>query len=144
MDDEADGVERVDATLEEVTAQTEAVLRRTPRPGQEVRRLVLRDSRDDQGSQYEVAVLEADGTLRVLGHDQGPRVSAAFGPAITSYEWVYAVPPSRVANLRRAMGGAGDDDVLGLLAASYHQSQGILSTLLRHPEVAAEFSNWHR
>jgi hypothetical protein len=33
-----------------------------------------------------VAVLAAHGTLRITGHDQGPRVSAAFGPAITSYE----------------------------------------------------------
>lgn len=143
MDGEADGVGRIDAVLEEVAAQTGGVLHRAPRPGRAVRRLVLRDTSDDQGSQREVAVLEADGTLRILGHDQGPRVSDFFGPEITSYEWVYVVPPSRVGSLLRVMGGDGDDDVLALLAGCYEHSQGRISTLLRHPEVAAEFSNWH-
>jgi hypothetical protein len=68
---------------------------------------VLGELRDELGSQSEVAVVEDDGTLRVLGSDQGARVSVFFGSGITSYEWVYGVPPGRVPNLAGALGGGG-------------------------------------
>jgi hypothetical protein len=71
-------------------------------------------------------------------------VSTYFGPGTTSYEWVYVVPPSRVANLLRAMGDDGGGDVLALLAGYYERTQGRIGTLLRRPEVAAELDNWHR
>lgn len=67
-----------------------------------MRQVALREYRDGRGTQLEVAVLEADGTLRITGHDQGPRVSAAFGPAITSYEWVYVIPADRHTSLVEA------------------------------------------
>ena len=138
-----DGADPVDAALEEVPAETGATVRRAPQAGREVRRVVLRDLRDELGSQSEVAVVEDDGTLRVLGHDQGVRVSVFFGSGITSYEWMYVVPPERVGNLVEAMGGGGDDDVLDLLAGHYQRTHGRIGDLLRPPEVAAEFSNWH-
>ena len=138
-----DGADPVDAALEEVAAETGTTVRRAPQAGREVRRAVLRDLRDELGSQSEVAVVEDDGTLRVLGHDQGVRVSVFFGSGITSYEWMYVVPPERVGNLVEAMGGGGDDDVLDLLAGHYQRTQGRIGDLLRPPEVAAEFSNWH-
>jgi hypothetical protein len=90
----------------------------------------------------EVAILEDDGTVRVLGHDRGARVSQYFGRGITSYEWVYMVPPERVGNLVEALGGGGDD-VLDLLAAYFERNHGGIGMLLRSLEVAAEFSNWH-
>jgi hypothetical protein len=52
-------------------------------------------------------------------------------------------PARSVGNLLRAMGGGGDDDVLDLLAGYYERTQGRIGDLLRQPEVAAEFSNWH-
>jgi hypothetical protein len=143
MDSEAEGVDRVEAVLGEVAAQGGGTLRREPQVGREVRQVVLRDVRDELGSQSELAVVEDDGTLRVLGHDQGARVSVFFGSGITSYEWAYVVPAGRVPNLVGALGGGGDDDVLDLLAGYYERTGGRVGNLLRRPEVAAEFSNWH-
>jgi hypothetical protein len=91
----------VDGVMEDLAADTRAAVRRHPRPGLAVRQVVLREHRDGGGTQLEVAVLAADGTLRITGHDQGPRVSAAFGPAITSYEWVYVLPADRHASWSR-------------------------------------------
>jgi hypothetical protein len=57
--------------------------------------------------------------------------------------WVYVVPPGRVPSLVGALGGGGGDDVLDLLARYYQRTGGRIGDLLRSPEVAAEFSNWH-
>jgi hypothetical protein len=81
--------DQVDAAMAEIAAGTGALLHRYPRPGPAERQVVLRDYHDDEGSQFEAAVLEVDGALRVSGHDEGPRVSNFFGPGITSHEWVY-------------------------------------------------------
>ena len=142
MDGEADGADRVEAALGEAVAEVGGTVRREPGVGREVRRVVLRDVRDDLGSQSEVAVVEDDGTLRVLGHDQGARVSVFFGPGITSYEWAYVVPAGRVPNLVEALGGGSDDDVLDLLAGHYQRTGGRIGDVLRQPAVAAEFGNW--
>ena len=87
--------------------------------------------------------MEDDGTLRVVGHDTGPGVSDFFGTAITSYEWVYVVPSGRVQALLQALGAEQSDDVLDALAGYYQQHGGRISQLLRSPEIAAEFDNWH-
>jgi hypothetical protein len=136
--------ERVDAAMAEVAAAGGAEVHAYPRPGPAVRQVVLRDRHDDEGSQVEVAVLEADGTLRISGHDEGPRVSAFFGAGITSYDWVYVIPATRVDRLVEALGGDHGGNALALLAAWYGQLDGQLGPVLRHPEVRAEFSNWHR
>jgi hypothetical protein len=70
-------------------------------------------------------------------------VSEFFGTAIISYEWVYLVVAGRVDSLLRLLGGAEGDDVLDALAAYYQQHGGLLNELLRDPEIAAEFDNWH-
>jgi hypothetical protein len=135
---------RVEAELRAIAERTGGTLHAYPRPGQPVRRVLLRDLHTDRGTQYEVAALEADGTVRVTGADRGSGVSAVFGPDITSYEWVYVVAPDRVVGLLAALGGAPGDDVLARLAEYYEASPGRLSGLLRGPQVGAEFSNWHR
>jgi tetratricopeptide (TPR) repeat protein len=128
--------------LEEVARGQGGTLHVYPRPGRAVRRIVLRDQTGERGSQYEDAVLEADGTLRVFGQDQGRGVSEVFGEDITSYDWVYVVGPDRIGNLVRALGGDSGDDVLALLAAYYQRTGGVLSSLLKSVEVAAEFDSW--
>jgi hypothetical protein len=140
MDRETRG--ELDQTMAAIAAQAGAVLHTYPRPGRAVQRFVLRDIRGDRGTQFEAAQLEDDGTLRVVGHDTGPGVSAVFGAAITSYEWVYVVPSSRIGALARALGAEHDDDVLDALAAYYRQHDGRISPLLRSAEIAAEFDNW--
>ena len=77
----------LDQALAAIARQTGATLRIYPRPSRAARRLVLRNDRDDRGTRYEDAALEQDGTLRITGHDQGPRVSEFWGDAIISYEW---------------------------------------------------------
>ena len=87
----ARSVSELDEALAAIARQTGATLRIYPRPGHPARRIVLRDDRDDRGTRYLDAALEEDGTLRITGHDQDPRVSEFFGAASTSYEWVYLV-----------------------------------------------------
>ena len=134
--------DELDQTMAAIAAQTGAVLHTYPRPGRAVRRVVLRDTRDDRGTQFEAAQMEDDGTLRVAGHDTGLGVSDVFGAAITSYEWVYVVPSGRIAALAQALGAEPGDDVLDALARYYQQHGGRISGLLRSAEIAAEFDNW--
>jgi hypothetical protein len=134
--------DELDQTMAAIAAQTGATLHTYPRPGRAVRRVVLRDTRDDRGTQSGTAQVEDDGTLRVAGHDTGARVSDIFGAAITSYEWVYVVPAGRVTALARALGAEHGDGVLDALASYYQQHDGRISELLRSPEIAAEFDNW--
>jgi hypothetical protein len=135
--------DKLDQTMATIAQETGAVLHTYPRPRHAVRRVVLRDIHDDRGTQFEAAQMEDDGTLRVAGHDTGSGVSDVFGAAITSYEWVYVVPSGRVQALLQALGAEQSDDVLDALAGYYQQHGGRISQLLRSPEIAAEFDNWH-
>lgn len=138
-----DGLADLTATLARIAEASGGTLRAYPRPGRAVRRVVLRDLGDDQGSQFEVAQLEEDGTLRVIGHDRGKTVGDFFGEHITSYEWVYVVRPDHVGALMTLLDAQAGDDVLTALAAYYARSSGRISALLRSQEVEAEFDTWH-
>jgi len=140
---QAGSLDQLDQALADIARQTGATLRTYPRPGRAAHRIVLRNDRDDRGTRYLDAALEEDGTLRITGHDQGPGVSEFFGEAITSYEWVYVVAPGRVPALIRLLDGHDGDDVLALLAAYQQRAGGQISDMMKHPEVAADFSNWH-
>lgn len=133
----------LDSRMAEIAQSTGAVLRTYPRPGRAVRRVILRDVSDDRGTRFEAAQIEDDGTLRIVGHDTGPRVSEFWGAAITSYEWVYVVGPERVSALHTGLTGGEGDDVLAALEAYYNRHEQRLHGLLTSPEVAAHFSNWH-
>ena len=133
----------LDQAMAAIARQTGATPHTWPRPGRAARRIILRDERDDRGTRRLDAALEHDGTLRITGHDQGPRVSDFWGEAITSCEWVYVIAADRIPALLTLLGGHDGDDVLALLAA-YHQRAGEqLTHLMTHPDVAASFSNWH-
>jgi len=68
---------------------------------------------------------------------------AFFGDAITSYDWAYVIAPDRVGTLFTLLGGHAGDDLPGLLAVYHDQHGGQMNDLLRGPQVAAAFSNWH-
>jgi hypothetical protein len=104
----------------------------------------LRDDRDDRSTRYLDAALEEDGTLRITGHDRGPGVSEFFGEAITSSEGSTSSPPGRVPALIRLLGGHDGDHLLTLLAAYHQRGGGQISDVMKHPDLAADFSNWHR
>lgn len=136
-------VAELDQALAAIARQAGATLHTYPRPGPAARHVVLRDERDDRGTRQLDAVLEHDGTLRISGHDKGPRVSDFWGAAITSYDWVYVIAADRIPALIRVLGGHDGDDVLTLLAAYHKRAGGQISDLMTHPDVAANFSNWH-
>ena len=136
-------VGELDQALAAIARQAGATLRIYPRPGHAARTIVLRDDRDGRGTHYQDAALQADGTLRITGHDQDPGVSDFFGREITSHEWVYVVAADRVPALIRLLGGHDGDDVLALLAAYHQRAGGQISDIMNHPDVTAHFSNWH-
>ena len=134
---------RLDETMAQIANQTGATLHIYHHPGRAARRVVLRDTRDDRGTQLEAAQLDDDGMLRVTGHHTGPAVSEFFGDAITSYDWAYVIAPDRVGTLFTLLGDHAGNDVLNLLATYHDQHGGQMNELLRGPQVAAAFSNWH-
>jgi hypothetical protein len=79
----------------------------------------------------------------VTGHHTGPGGGEFFGDAITSYDWAYVIAPDRVGALFNLPGGHAGDDVPGLLATYHDEHGGQINDLLRGPQVAAAFSNWH-
>ena len=133
---------RLGETMAQIAGQTGATLHVYHHPGRAARAVVLRDTRNDRGTQFEAAQLDDDGT-RVTGHHTGPGVSEFFGDAITSYDWAYVIAPDRVGTLFTLLGGHAGDDVLGLLATYHEQHGGQVNDLLRGSQVAATFSNWH-
>ena len=138
-----DARRRLDETMRQIAEQTGAALYIYQHPGPAARRVILRDTRNERGTQFEAAQIDDDGTLRVTGHHTGPGVSEFFGAAITSYDWAYVIAPGRVGTLLILLGGHAGDDVLDRLAAYYDQHGGQVNDLLRSPQVAADFSNWH-
>jgi hypothetical protein len=55
-----------DHALADLAGQTGATLHIYPRPRHALRRIVLREARDDRGTRYLDAAIEANGTLRSL------------------------------------------------------------------------------
>ena len=138
-----DARRRLDETMRQIVEQTGATLHIYQHPGPAAHRVILRDTRNERGTQFEAAQIDDDGTLRVTGHHTGPGVSEFFGAAITSYDWAYVIAPERVQTLLTLLGGHTGDDVLDRLAANHEQHGGQVNDLLRGPQVAADFSNWH-
>ena len=131
MADQKDAREQLDQDLAELARTTGGTLHSYPRPGRAVRRVILRDLHTDGGgTQFEAAQLEADGTLRITGHDTGPTVTEFFGADISSYEWVYVVPPDRVAVLLWP---------LTQLAGRFKLVEGLLKQPARRGEVLEQF-----
>ena len=143
MTDGEDARQQILNDLQEVAAQVGGTLHAYPSPRRPVRRFTLRESRTETDTQFEEVVLDADGTVYVVGEDHGSGVSSVFGEDITSYEWVYVLPPDRIPHLVEALGGAGDDDVLMLIKTHYEATHGRLHAVLCGPDVNATFANWH-
>ncbi len=120
--------------MTQIAHQAGATLHVYHHPGRAARHVVLRDTHNDRGTQFEA---------RVTGHHIGPGVSEFFGDAITSYDWAYVIAPDRVGTLLTLLGGRAGDDVLDLPATCHDQHGGQINDLLRSPQVAATFSNWH-
>jgi hypothetical protein len=86
------------------------------------RYVILRDSRDEKGSRWLRAVLDASGDLILSGHDLGTGVSDSYGEGITEYEWIHRVAAPDVLRLLTCLGGQPDDDILDFLTAGIYQT----------------------
>jgi hypothetical protein len=140
---QAEAIDGLDQAMATIARGAGAVLHSYPRPGRAVRRVVLREDSDDLGTRHEDATLDEDGTLSITGHDQGGRVSDFWGSDITSYEWVHVVAADRVPALAKLLGGHEGDDVLALMYSYYQRLGGQIGDIMKHPDVAAHFANWH-
>lgn len=133
----------VEQALREVAEAVGGTLHRYPTPRHPVRRRTLRHVVRGEDSQFEEAVLDADGSVYVIGHDRGPQVTAVFGGDIESYEWVYVISPEHVPDLVRVAGAPADQDVLEVVAGLYQRVGGRLFHPLTDPPVSAVFDSWH-
>jgi hypothetical protein len=66
--------------------------------------------------------------------------SAATSPATNGPTWS---PLTGSPALIQILAGHDGDDVLALLANYYQHAQGQLSSLMNHPDLMADFSDWH-
>ena len=143
MSAEDETIGEIEQTLAAAAESVGGTVQPYPRAGRATRRVVLREVHDSGGSQFEEAVLEDDGTVRITGEDEGPKVSGFWGRSISSYDWVYVVSPDRVPHLIARLGGTPGSDVLDLLARYYGEDKaGQLGQLLRASPVNASFDNW--
>ncbi|HEY6379814.1 MAG TPA: hypothetical protein VI316_11615 [Candidatus Dormibacteraeota bacterium] len=96
-----------------------------------------------EGSTKNLSIsMDPNGAFRWRGHDSGGDVTKFWGAGISDYEWVYAVPPSRVHKLVAALRGRQDEDVLDLVRHRFEEGVDI-PAVLRGEAVGAELSNWH-
>lgn len=93
----------LDEVMAAIASESGTALSSYPRPGMVVRQIVLRDLASDRGSQFEIAQVETDGNLRITSKDTGLPATEHFGAGIICYEWVYIVPPEKIASLRSAL-----------------------------------------
>ena len=103
---------------------------------------VLEETNDEKGTCVRRVRLTEEGTLRLEGHDLGPFVEQFFGQS--EYEFVRAVSPSGVEQLRRALGIGADDDLIAALVAQFRGPGGSnrLEKFLESEGIASEF--WNR
>jgi len=103
--------------------------------------VVIRDVRDDRGSQCEYATLASYGDARIEGQDLGKGLEAVFGEGLTEYEYVLTVKAVDVAALLNALGAKSD--VLSALREQFgDQSQESLQSFLENNDVPFEFWSW--
>ncbi|MBX6750119.1 MAG: hypothetical protein IRY85_10700 [Micromonosporaceae bacterium] len=143
MTDPREGNDPVEKALREVAEAVGGTVHRYPSPRNPVRRRTLREVVSGEDSQFEEAVLDADGTVYVIGRDSGPQVSAVFGEAVSTYEWVYVIAPGHVPDLRQVAGATAEQDVLEVVAQLYQRVSGRLYHPLTDPPVSAVFDCWH-
>jgi hypothetical protein len=105
--------------------------------------VVMRNQRDDRGTRHLSASRDADGRIRIEGHDLGRGVEDAFGAGLSEYEWTWVIEPDAVAAAVEALDGQESDDPLRVLAAwSTAHGGADPGSHLRDAGVPIAFSNW--
>lgn len=83
------------------------------------RSVILRRTRDRNGSRYLAASIVADGDIHVEGQDLGPGVTAYWGEGVTEYEWTWTIPIAEVPHLLSSLDEPVDADPLAALARHF-------------------------
>lgn len=101
--------------------------------------IVLRDTRDADGSRRLTARLDRNGDLLIEGQDLGDGVERAFG--VREYEWTWTVAAADLSTLRAALGI--DDDLLPALQRRFGgTAAGGLGRFLEAHAIT--YSGWSR
>ena len=103
--------------------------------------VILRDTRDADGTRYLVARLEPNGDLVIEGQDLGNGVEQALGGGVREYEWAWTLRAAAVCSLAEALGA--ESDVLAALRGRFSgENTGLLASFLKEHNIAYEF--WSR
>jgi hypothetical protein len=102
------------------------------------KRVELRNTKDDRGTQYETATLGSNGDVRIEGQDPGKGVEVYFGEGLTEYQYVLTVKAADVPALLKAL-GAKSDVLSALQEQFWDQSQEGLQSFLENNDVPFEF-----
>ena len=116
-----------------------------PAEGDEVieRRIVLRDEDDEVDRRHLDARVDAQGRLRIDGHDRGPATRAAQPASDGEYEWFTTYAADDVPRIVELLGGDPGDDVLDLLEQRFTGPASYdLERLLRESDLPVERSVW--
>jgi hypothetical protein len=108
-----------------------------------IRTVKLRDERDGRDSRSLTANLTSDGSLRIAGHDLGPKT--AIVSEENEYEWTYTFPVDSVPALCAALSGADHEDILDVLDRGYtgersYQLERIIQETV--DTIPREFWSW--
>jgi hypothetical protein len=103
--------------------------------------VLLDERREDGSSLYMTADLDADGTLRIKGHDLGP-VTELISPD-GEYEYCYFVKAVDLPAAVAVLGGQPGTDVLDLLRQRWSGPAAYqLGTALRDGGIDYSFWSW--
>lgn len=105
------------------------------------RSVVLRDTRDEDGTRYLEARIEENGDLTIQGQDLGAGVESYFGPGTREYEWCWTIRSPDLPRLREAL-KAGEDVLAALHARFSGDAAAGLSSFLKEEQVPYE--SWSR
>lgn len=105
--------------------------------------VVLRDTRDHEGTRHLSASRDPGGGIRIDGQDLGTRVERAFGAGLSEYEWSWIVEPDAVPAAITALGGRPGDDPLNLLAA-WFAAHGGIDPGIHLRDVGVPIAFWNR
>ena len=103
--------------------------------------VILRHTRDADGSRYLAARREANGDIVIVGQDLGRGVESVFGGGCSEYEWAWTIRAAAVPKLAEALGGV--TDVLAAMRDKFSGDNGAkLEAFLKDHSIAVEF--WSR
>lgn len=104
-----------------------------------LRRVVITDAKDADGTVWRAVTLADDGSLLISGHDLGPAVERLFG--FSEYEFERRLSAPEVSTLCMLLGVADDGDLLAAITARFASAHELEKFVSDH-DIAGE--SWNR